>query len=173
MNLPDLVEFNDYSGWDEYVEVIYEIYCKEIKTKDLTYHGNRIALRRYPIYQNKDKGFWHLITEGDIEDQRNPDLRRCAHIRWIKYVIANVDSGEIKVWKNTRKGKSNICLATGDFSYLVVLGERKDYVLLLSAYPTPESYKKRKLNREYEEYLSKNKIRPNGADSSSPSTHGR
>ncbi len=173
MNFPDLIEFNDYPGWNEYIEIIYNVYCKEIRTKQFEYEGKQIALRKYPTYQNKDKGFWHLVTEGDIEDQRNPDLRRCSHIRWVRYVIDNSHKPEINIWKNTRKGKTNICLSTEDFSYLVVLGERNGYVILLSAYPIPEAYKKMKLRKECEQYTELNKIRPNGADSSSPSTHGR
>ena len=173
MNPPDLIEFNEYPGWNEYIEVIYTVYCKELKTKYFQFEGKQIALKKYPTYQGKDKAFWHIVTAGEIEDQRNPDLRKCAHIKWIRYVVDNCTNSFIKIWKNNRKGKTNVCLAMDDFSYLVVLGERNGYVILLSAYPTPDPYKKIKLRREYEQYIELNRIRPNGADSSSPSTHGR
>lgn len=39
----------------------------------------------------KHFGFWRVISDGELEDDRLPDLRRCERITWIAYLIANVE----------------------------------------------------------------------------------
>jgi hypothetical protein len=48
--------------------------------------------------------------------------------------------------------KPRILLAPPDFSYLVVLKDRGDYVLLLTAYCVEHAHHRRKLKKECAEY---------------------
>ena len=85
------------------------------------------------MYKGKERAFWHLTSEGDVENERIPSLRRCERIRWIRFILENSEEGFVKKWSNKRKGREHICLALESFEYIVVLGQRKDYYLLLSA----------------------------------------
>ena len=87
---PDLVV---YSGdWDPYQEEIYRLYCETLRDGGLTFRGVRVMLQRRPEYKGKPSSFWHLISEGEKEEERTPDLRRCERITWIAWVIRMSDS---------------------------------------------------------------------------------
>lgn len=157
--LPELILFEEYgNNWDAYVEAIYTIFCKEIKNYNLKYQGKKVILKRYPLFKNKEKAFWHLTSEGRIEEQRVPSLPRCERISWIKFIIENKERGFVRVWKNKRGQKSHVCLSLKSFEYIVVLAERKNYFLLLSAYPIEYEWRRKKLEREYRRYKKQNPL---------------
>jgi len=91
-------------------------------------------------------------SEGDIENERLPDLRRCERIRWPRSIIDNTHSDHIKYWKNIRKGKERIVLALEDFSYVVIPSDRGEYVLLWTAYYVEHEHSRRKLWEECKVY---------------------
>lgn len=155
MNFPDLIMFEDFdNNWDKYVEEIYKVYLKEIKF-GLKYLGLSVTPKRHPEYKNKENSFWHLTTEGKIEESRNPDLRRCERIKWIKYIFDNISHQDIIIWENERKGSHNVCISVTNFEYLIILGQRKGYFVLLSAYPINKS-RIYGLKQEYEAFIKQN-----------------
>lgn len=155
--LPSLILFEDYGNdWGLYVEAVYQIFCEDLKYSKLEYNGKRIFLKRHPFYQGKEKSFWHLTSEGRIEDQRLPSLRRCERIRWIRFVTENSNKNFVKVWKNTRFNKLNVCFAIQSFEYIVILGERSGYYVFLSAYPVERERKRKRFRKEYECYKKQN-----------------
>ncbi len=81
-----------------------------------------------------------------------PDLRRCERIRWPRSIIEGADTKYVKSWKNSRKGEERLVLALEDFSYVVVLADRSDYVLLWTAYCVEYEHRRRKLREEYEAF---------------------
>lgn len=97
-----------------------------------------------------------MISEGSIENERLPDLRRCERIRWSRPIIEHTDLLEIKVWQNTRRrGEIRILIWFEKVDYLIVLAKRKpkttknEYILLCTAYPVTRIHTKRKLKKEY------------------------
>ena len=106
---------------------------------------------KYPKAQH----FWHIISEGMTEDERLPDLRRCERIRWPRPMIEAIALSHIKWWRNRRKEEERIVIALDDYSYIVVLADRGDYVLLWTAYCVEQEHTRRKLHREYEAFISK------------------
>jgi len=152
-NLPDLILLEDYNNnWEQYIETIYRIFNQDIKSNQFKYKGKRISLKKHPCYKGKEKSFWHLTSLGDIEEERMPDIRRCERICWIRYIIDNRSKDFIKERKNIRNNKINICLALESFDYIVILGQRKDYFVLLSAYPIEHSWRRNKFEKEYNDY---------------------
>lgn len=55
-------------------------------------------------------------------------------------------------WSNRRGSDTRILLALDDFSYVVVLADRGDYVLPWTAYTVERKHRREKLRKEYEEY---------------------
>ena len=96
--------------------------------------------------------FWHLIQEGEIEDDRLPALRRCERIRWIKYVVEqwNADD-DVEWWENTRGKERNVLLWYRE-EYLVILARRSGYWLLKSAYDTSQPHRVRSLRKERDRF---------------------
>ncbi len=151
--LPELVLFADYDGeWEPYLEALYSCFRKDfIETKPF-FIGQRIGLKRYPLERGKEATFWHLISEGFNETERLPDFKRCERIRWPSPIIEHADENVIKVWRNKRRSEKRILLWLEKLEYLVVLAERKGYILPWTAYIVKEEHKKRKLLKEYETY---------------------
>ena len=79
--LPALVLLETYGGnWPAYEEALYEVYLNDFVRQETYFRGNKIALKRHPELKGKAATFWHIISEGTVETERLPDLRRCELI---------------------------------------------------------------------------------------------
>lgn len=156
--LPDLIDFNEYGNWDAYLEVIHEVFLNDFVRQKPIWPGKRFSLKRYPEHGGKSITFWHFISEGQIEEERLPDLRRCERIAWPRFFIDSFPDREpsstdqIAWWKNKRGRETRLLLALNDFSYIVVMAERSDYIMPWTAYPVLQSHRQRKLEKEYWNY---------------------
>jgi hypothetical protein len=54
------------------------------------------------------------------------------------------------VWRSERQGDQRIVIALADFSYVVVLADRREYVLLWTAYCVEHEHRRAKLRKECE-----------------------
>lgn len=157
--LPALVEFDgNWNAFDAYVERVYAVFVADfVKRKPPEVNGKRISLRRHPEFQGKSFTFWHLVTEGKVEENRAPDVERCRRIGWPRPILERAtDRQELRVWTNKRGNDQRVLIALPDFSYVVVLQERQDkeeqrrYFLLLTAYPVEQEHRREKLRIEQE-----------------------
>ena len=156
--LPDLIDFNKFGNWGVYLEVIYDQFQSDFVHSRPSWPGKRFSLKRHPEYDGKSATFWHMISEGRIEDERTPDLRRCERIAWLRPIIDRfpgqrpAEGGTIVWWVNSRRGEQRILMTLRDFSYVVVMADRGDYIMPWTAYPVEYSHRQRKLERECEAY---------------------
>ena len=171
--LPDLVTLKQYGGdWNRYVEVLYRFFCKDFVNSRPTLDSRPVNHKRLPLSDGKVATFWHIISEGRTEDDRVPDLRRCERIRWPRPTIESTDADEVKCWTNRRRGETRIVLWLEKQDYVVILADRRHYVLLWTAYYVDRNHTRRKLRKEYETYR-KRLASPDSDDTVTPSTHGR
>lgn len=157
--LPEMIELSSYEDdWRPYLAAVYEQFKKDFLDNTVLCLGKPVRIRTFPKTRDKESGFWHLITEDD-QNQRKVEEQRCQRIGWIKSIIEAKGTENVVCWRNNRKGQSNIVIALLDFSYIVVLTDKRDgYCLLLSAYPVRRQKRRENLKKEYEEYLAnKNK----------------
>lgn len=70
-------------------------------------------------------------------------------------MIENATTEDLPVWKAEKSGEVNTHIALSDFSYILALGSRSDYFLLLTAFPILGQTKRQKRRREYEAYIKK------------------
>jgi len=83
--LPELVLLSDHKGDSEaYLEAVYAYFKADLVDNPVYFQGTKIALKKHPQFRDKEFVFWHVTSEGDIEDERIPDFRRCERIRWIR-----------------------------------------------------------------------------------------
>lgn len=148
--LPELILFG--GDWNDYIEQLYAIFRQDFVDSSPSFNNRRFAMKKHPVYKEKEATFWHLISEGKIEEERTPDFRRCERICWPRSIIETGQLHDIKIWKNQRQGKTRVILALEDFSYIVVLDERVEYYLLWTAYPVERDHQRRKLEREWRNY---------------------
>ncbi|HET7228545.1 MAG TPA: hypothetical protein VFJ16_00950 [Longimicrobium sp.] len=151
--LPALVELSSAGGdWNGYVDVLYNHFCNDFIRSKPAYPGKRWAMKRYPLLRGKEATFWHIVTEGEVEDERLPNLRRCERIRWPRAMIDACQTGKVRCWRQKRGREVRTAMAPESFEYLVILAERGDSVLLWTAFPVEHSHQRRKLQRECEHY---------------------
>jgi len=151
--LPTLILLPDHgSDWDQYLNAIYAVFYRDfVLTRPATFEGKLLNLKRHPLEQGKEATFWHMISEGQVESERQIDLSRCERIAWPRAII-DADRSLVRRWENRRGTERRILLALDDFSYLVVLADRGDYVLPWTAYNVEQNHRREKLRREYEEF---------------------
>ncbi|MHB0991030.1 MAG: hypothetical protein ACYC3O_04475 [Burkholderiales bacterium] len=154
MTLPELILFD--GNWPGYVERLYSVYLDTVVNGNLRFEGLKISCQYRPASQGKHFGFWHVISDGEVEEDRLPNFRRCERINWIAYLIANakIDPG-ITWWKNKRKNNTHIVIWHEAENFVVILAERGNYYLLKSAY-CAESHRRATFIRERELFKSQN-----------------
>ena len=151
--LPPLVYLEDCNGdWDSYLDAIYSFFKHDFVDDKPVFRGRRLGLKRHPQTHGKEATFWHMITEGKVEVERIPDLRRCERIRWPRPVIEHNDHPGIKCWVSVKKSDKRIHIWLDEVDYLVVLADRCDYLLPWTAFPVTWEHTRAKLLKEYEAY---------------------
>lgn len=150
--LPALVDFADHAGdWDAYLEALYVAFQDDwVRRPPTDFDGKRVALKKHPELEGKSATFWHFISSGPVEDERLPDLRRCERIRWPRAMMDAIESGNICAWKNDRRGEVRYIVALTDFSYVLVIADRGEYVLPWTAYTVEQEHRRQKLEDEYQ-----------------------
>jgi hypothetical protein len=148
--LPPLFHFK--GNWTLYLSALYELFEADFIEAKPRFRGRRIGLKRHPTSEGKEATFWHLIQEGPVEESRLPDLKRCERIRWPRPIIENSEDSTLRVWMNIRKGEARVLLFLEEEEYLVVLAERKGYLLLWTAFLVDKPHRKRKLIKEFEDW---------------------
>jgi hypothetical protein len=151
--LPDLILFESHDGdWERYLDALYACFREDFVDSQPVFRRQPLRLKRHPLSQGKEATFWHLISEGKNEEDRLPDFRRCERIRWPKPIIEHADEPVIKVWETERREEKRICLWLESEEYLMVLAQRKGYLLPWTAFLVTRPHEKRKRQREYEAY---------------------
>jgi len=151
--LPQLILMEDYNGhWPEFFDVVYQTFCEDFVDDKPTFRGQKLGLKRHPEHDGKSSTFWHMISDGEEEVDREPDIRRCERIAWPRPSIENEYLDDIKVWPEKKGSDRRILLWNETASYLVVLNKRNGYILPWTAYTVVYNNQKRKLNKRWERY---------------------
>ncbi len=150
---PNLMPFSSFGGeWEKYLEALYDIFERDIVNHDLQFRGTLVSARRHPEYDGKRFAFWHMISEGNVEDERLPDMRRCERLPQVRWIIENADTVDaIDIWEQTRGREKNWVLWYEEY-YLVVLAQRSGFYLLKTAFCTDRNHRVRKFRKERDAY---------------------
>ncbi|MEJ0054994.1 MAG: hypothetical protein WDN75_04690 [Bacteroidota bacterium] len=152
--LPDIVTLEDHNGnFPEFLAAVYSIYKKDFIDSKPVFRTRKLGLKRFPIIDGMEKSFYHFTHEGDIENERIPDLRRMERMSWPSPMINKSEHTYLKVWKNKRGTSERILIFHEDENYLVILDDRKEYLLPWTAYFIKHDHKKRSLLKEYQAYI--------------------
>jgi hypothetical protein len=149
--LPPLIAWNDFNNdLSLYVEAVYSVFKRDMLDSVPLLSDSPVRCRRDPIRDGKEAGFWHCTTEGKVEENRDPDMSRCARIGWLRTVIEHVDDSRVDRWTTDKRGDDRHYLWF-DEEYLIVLGVRKSSFQLITAFVTSQEHNKRKLRKERDE----------------------
>ncbi|WP_436415816.1 hypothetical protein [Petrimonas sp.] len=150
---PDLIYFEDYNGnFQAYFSAVYAVFENDFIRSQPQYEGLKVAVRKYPEVDGLHRTFYHITHEGEDENNRQPDIRRMERIRYPKFVVEQNQHPEILIWKNRRGKDERILLFNESENYIVVLTERKEFYLFITAYMVDTEHRKKSLLKEYEAY---------------------
>lgn len=163
--LPELITLYEFGGnFNQYLEAVYEIFKADYILNKPVFQGRRLGLKKHPMFQDKEATFWHMTTSGEVENEREPDLRRMERIRWSPKMINESEHPYLKVWRNKRPGKQESILIWHDAEkFLVVLRDHGDYILPWTTYVVDQPNRERRLMKEYQAYIASQ-----NADSAQP-----
>lgn len=149
--LPALVTLDQCNGdWNVYVEVVYGCFKREFIDASPSFLGKRVSFFWGDRVLGKPATFWHLISEGPQEAHRLPEIRRTERIRWPRALIEAVGTGRVRWWRSPRPGQQRYLIALPDFTYVVVLEGRPEFLLLWTAYPVENQNRRRNLHGEHD-----------------------
>lgn len=149
--LPNLILMENYYGnWQNFFDAVYQTFSQDFVHSKPVFRGRTLGLKRHPEYDDKSATFWHMISEGKVEEDRQPDIRRCERIGWPKPIIENNESLELKIWAEKRRGNKRIHIWFEEEDYLVVLDDRKSYILPWTAYFIEKDHERKKLYKRWE-----------------------
>jgi hypothetical protein len=150
--LPSTIDYADFDGdYEKWLAALYACFTRDFVTSRPTFDGVRCGLKKKPISLGKESTFWHLITKGENEAERLADFRRAERLPWVRPMIENAFGGDVETWSNLRGTERRHLIALKDFSYLVVVADRKSatdgkrYVLPWTAYPIEHANQRKRL----------------------------
>lgn len=146
-----MILLSDYSGnWDLYLEAVYKHFCDDfLSTPKLEFQGLPVNLKRYPVERDKEATFWHFISEGKTEEDREINFRRCERIRWPRAMMENVSDPDLMVWEQHVRSELRTHIWCEEHGYLVVVAKRTGFVLPWTAYCVTQQHEQRKLRNRW------------------------
>lgn len=150
-----------HEALDEYIENLYQLFLTNLVSHPLHWKndGLLVSLRKHPEIEGRHAVFWHIISGGrGPEESRQVEPQRCIRICWIRELIEifNVEfpkEREIRWWiDKKRTSKSRYVITRPEFDYIVVVEQRSNYALLITAYYAEYEHRRRKLKREHDDF---------------------
>ena len=159
IKLPSKIYLEDYSGdYHKFIDAVYQIFENDFIRHKTKFGSHVLGMKINPKFQERAYTFYHMTHEGEEENERTPDLRRCECMPWAKPVIENVQNWNLKFWKQSRiRSENRICIwlecsEEVEDDYFIILEVRETYVLLWTAFMSKYSNSTRKKLNEYNEW---------------------
>ena len=152
--LPQQLRFD--GDWERLLAQAYSTFVQDFKTRPPRFRDRPVKHDDRIGPDGKEEGFWHIVSQDDRDtEQRLPDIARCERVPWIRPTIVNSRSPAISLWRNDHKRRKRVLLWLERLDYLIVLEERPEIVVLLTAYCTDRKHTRRKLRQERADYQRK------------------
>ncbi|NOH15466.1 hypothetical protein [Clostridium cochlearium] len=166
--LPKIISLSEFGGdWHKYDNYLYELFREDFIESTPIFNEKPVRIRKHPMQGDKEQAYFHVTsvdsskTSADPND-RIPDIRRCERILWIRKILENYNCNEncdgfnkIKTWNMPYKMYQRVHFLFEDYRFLVIIEEREDYCLLISAFYIEYDHTLRKKLKEYEKYKAK------------------
>lgn len=151
--LPKKLYLKDYDhDLDLFVQAVYDVFKQDFLCTKPYFRGKRLGLKRHPEREGKSATFWHMTTVGEVESERQLDFERCERMPWPKPVIENSTDLVLKVWAESRGGSRRIHIWLEAEGYIVVLDERKNFILPWTAFYVEKEHQRKKYNKRWHRY---------------------
>lgn len=147
---------------EQYKNALYRVFQSTLANQSLLWKptGKHLSFRRQPQVDGRHNIFWHIISgDGDTDAERQIDHNRCQHLALIRPMIDEFNriwpqksSPNIVWWKSSRPPHWRHVISLPDFSYAVILEQREEYTILITAIYYERRRRRERQQREYEDY---------------------
>ncbi|MFO7738102.1 MAG: hypothetical protein R6V46_06515 [Desulfatiglandaceae bacterium] len=154
-------------------EVLYEIFCRDIRDYALRYKGNDVWIFR-DMEDGKETVFWHLTTRETKparvprrkrrfysavqlreERERLPDLRRCERLPWVRPLIEHPSDPEVLAWdyeEGDRTIKTYVWIK--DYCFVAIMKRYADQKRrLITSFYVDTKFKRDDFERKYSDRI--------------------
>lgn len=167
--VPEEVDYKEFASWNEYDTFLYRVFHQDFIEHRPIFRGLEVHPRNNPRFEGREESYWHLTCRDyghsdGAPESRDPDLARCRRIKWPRAFIEHyfeckshdIDADEcagVIVWESTHKPKKGrpkprIKLFLEEEQYLLIIEQRREYYLLITAYRVDEDWKLKSIARE-------------------------
>jgi len=138
-HLPLITELPDYSGnWNEYLEAIYNIFKNDFIDNTVLWNSKPVRIFWEKQFQGKERSFWHIISKGKDDLNREPDLRRCERVSWVRELLMECteECENLLIWTkyHVKSKRNRVYIWCREVNYIVVIEERKINYHLITAF---------------------------------------
>lgn len=79
--LPSRLEWKMFRGDAErYKNALYGIFQRDFLSGTLQFQGKNVDIIHEKFFEGKERSFWHIISEGNEDTDRELNTERCASI---------------------------------------------------------------------------------------------
>lgn len=144
--LPDCYDYPDWNNFQQYEDGLYNLFREQVIEGDLSFRDKKIMIRRHPIENNKEEAFYHCTCKNYTKaNNRQPDPERMVRLPWLVPLLLNYDCQEdccndkpLK-WRKLDKSKHYRYYLYFNY-YLIILEDRPNYFLLITAFYVEDDY---------------------------------
>ncbi len=162
--LPELLKFDTVIE-EEIIEILYDIFKKNLYDCSFTYEGKEVRFRRDPLWDNKEESFFHMTSDKNLPNRSYYSLNmdRAKRILWSKALVLHSPC-KTQPLKRCCKGvyswhfmyngkKERVKILHSEYRYLVILENRENYWLFITGYYIENGYRHNELIKEYKKSL--------------------
>jgi hypothetical protein len=146
--LPDPLTIERYNS--EVLEDVYRRFCRDLVRNCCRYGGVSVFIANRDLLKGKERTFWHLISTGESDLDREIDLDRCRHLNWIRPIIENSADSRVLKWTVIQRRTERTKLWLREAGFLIILDRGRNSYRIVTGYPITSTKTKMKLVREYE-----------------------
>lgn len=153
--LPSRLEWKMFRGdATRYKNALYSVFKRDFLSGDLQFQGKNVDIIHEEFFEGKERSFWHMISDGNEDTDRELNIERCASLPWAGFLIKDDGKCEhYRIWvKWHDKSKRNRyyiwCVLV---NYMVILEDRATHFKLITAYNVLP-YKIKSYEKEYMKY---------------------
>lgn len=163
-----IIDFEVCCKREEIYDFLYNIFKSDF-IDNRCYLANKIYInpQSHKKIDGKEEIFWHIISRKNTKTKKREfDKKRASRIRWIKPIILNYDSDEIKMFYHLEaSGKIRLYLWAYKRDFIVILQKlgSKDSYLVTSFY-IDKNFNREDYNKRYEAYIKKENPKLNNCE---------
>ena len=143
-----------HGDWSAYKDALYSVFKRDFIDSKPTFGGLPVDIIHQQTLEDKERSFWHIISQGQDDSERKPDPDRCANLPRVKSLIEDDGNcSDYRLWvkwhDKTKKDRYYIWCKSID--YIVILEDRNSHYKLITAYNVMPN-KVREYEKEYLKY---------------------